>query len=464
MYMRAEKTCEIVRDLLPSLADGLVAPKTEAWVKAHLAECPECRAISEKISEQKSAAKEANVKETSSSGVSFFKNIKKRTMVSTIVTVLLLCGMLFGVFFLLTEVKFYVPTKDMTVEATPLSMLDSYDQVIIFSYDVTIDKKYGTARQEEMSKQLIPDEDFGNIEEYSHRFYYTLWDYLFRANQETTVSIDIRGYLFDPASSDPESGENIPYDFYRGLATPTSVFIKGDSESDRFFLWENLEILDAMNKILERSADPEAVTGDSEGRQIVFEQEEVVLRTDISDKSGIPLKDALYPVTREDIEKKLYMDLLMYGFNSEELISLGETGIYSNDFIEMTGAEFSAADLYAEKAFVSVPDDSIVQIMNTTLHVSSGTPIPPYIGYRNFTMDGEYVGHEHLFNPEIATAEEYCTRQYRSITFQNGYRERIQDWAYQVTEELIAYQVKNDFQPYDSKDGSGPLFKYSVLN
>lgn len=455
--MRAEKTCEIVRDLLPTLADGLAAPKTEAFVKAHLAECPECRAISEKISEQKSVAKEANVNETSSRGVRFFKNVKRKGIVSTIITVLLLCGMLFGIFFLLTEVKFYVPTKDMTVEATPISMLDSYDSVIIFSYDVTIDKKYGTARQEKMSKQLIPDEKLGNIEEYSCRFYYTLWDYLFRANQETTVSIDIRGGLFDPAGTDPESEVNIFYNYYKGLSTPTSIFIKGNSESDRFFLWENLEILDAMNKIFERSAGPEALTKDSEGRQIVFEKEEVVLRTDISEKSGTPKEDGWYPVTQEDIEENLYLDLLCYGFSSEELKALGETGIYSNEFIEMTGAEFSAADLYAEKAFDSVPDDSIVQIMNTTLHVSSETPIPPYSNHREFTVDGKSVGIEQLYDPEIATAEEYCARRYRSVTFINGHREVIQDWAYKVDEFTINSEVMSDFEPYDQKDGSGPL-------
>jgi len=460
--MRAEKTCEIVRDLLPSLADGLVAPKTDAWVKAHLAECPECRAISEKIMEQANNTEVSKVKETSSSGVRFFKSVKKKSMVSTIITVLLLSGMLFGIFFLLTEVKFYVPTKDMTVEATPLSLLDSYDQVIIYSYEVTIDKKYGTARQEEMSKQLIPDEELGNIEEYSCRFYYTLWDYLFRANRETTVSIDIRGDSFDPEIFDSESEENAPYDFYMGLATPTSIYIKGNSESDRFFLWENLEILDAMNKILDRSAAPEALTADSDGRQIVTENEEVVLRTDISEKSGMLQEDALYPVTQEDLEEKLYLNLLVHGFSSEELKALGETGIYNNTLIEMTGTEFSASDLYSENAFDSVPDDSVVQIMNSTLHVSSGTPIPPCVGYRYFNIDTNASGAEYLYNPEIATAEEYCTRQYRSVTFVNGHREVVQDWAYQVTADLITYQVKNHCQPYDSKDGSGPL--YGVLS
>ncbi len=423
--MRAEQTCEIVRDLMPLLADGLVAPKTEAWMKEHLEECPECKEIWDALMAPEAITPNAPTEKQLNRKVNFMKKIRRTTAIKIIVIAAVICAFCFGGFYLLTQVKFYVPTKDMTVSATPSWKVD-YQPVIIYAYDVTVDKKYGKATLEDVSTQLIPDEEMGNIEEYSFRIYYTLWDYLFRANRETTLSIDIRGNYPDRASMIPDSKDTTGYDFYMGLPTPTSVFIKGVTEYDRFVLWENLEILDAMNKILERSADPEAVTVDSDGRQVVFELEEVVLRTDISEKNGAILKGALYPTTPEDIKNRLYYYLLVYEFSSEELKVLSETGIYSNTLIEMTGAEFSGANLYAENAFASVPEDSIIQIMNATLHVSSETPIPPCIGYRAFRKDDGAYSFELLYNLEIATEKEYSTRQNRIVTFVNGHREVIQ--------------------------------------
>jgi hypothetical protein len=444
---------------MPLLAEGLVAPKTDAWVKKHLEECPECKAIFDAIMVPDSITPNTLSEKQLNRKVNFMKKIHRSTVIKIIVIAAVICAVCIGGYYLLTQVKFYVPIKDMTVEATPLSALEWYDSVIIYSYDVTIDKKYGMARQEDMSKQLIPDEELGNIEEFSYQFSYTLWDYLFRANRETKVSVDISRNLifFNPEGDQTKNEEDKLSSFYRGIVIPTSVYIEGDSESDRFVLWENLEIFDAMNKILERSADPEAATGDSVGRQIVFENEEVVLRTDISETSGMLQEYALYPVTQEDTKEHLYINLLAYGFSSEELKVLGETGVYNNALLEMTGAEFSQADLYAENAFASVPDDSIVQIMNSTLHVSSETPIQPCIGYRRFKIDNGASASEVLYDPELATAEEYCTRKYRSVTFVDGHREVIQDWADQVNENIIADEVKNIFQPYDENDGSGPL-------
>jgi hypothetical protein len=424
--MRAEQTCEIVRDLMPLLAEGLVAPKTEAWMKEHLEECPECKEIWDALMAPEAITPNAPTEKQLNRKVNFMKKIRRTTVIKIIVITAVICAFCFGGFYLLTQVKFYVPTKDMTVAATPSWKVEEYQPAFIYSYDVTVDKKYGRATLEDVSKQLIPDEKLGNIEEYSFRIYYTLWDYLFRANRETTVSIDIRGNYPDRASIVPDSKDATIDDFIRGLPTPTSVFIKGITESDRFVLWENLEILDAMNIILERSADPEAVTVDSDGRQVVFELEEVVLRTDISEKNGAILKGALYPTTPEDIKERLYHYLLANRFSSEELKVLSETGIYSNTLIEMTGAEFSGTNLYGENAFASVPEDSIVQIMNATLHVSSETPIPPCIGYRAFRKDDGAYSFELLYNPEIATEEEYRTRQNRIVTFVNGHREVVQ--------------------------------------
>ena len=43
--MNDETRCSVVRDLLPGYIDNLTSEQTNAFVKAHLAECAECRAV-----------------------------------------------------------------------------------------------------------------------------------------------------------------------------------------------------------------------------------------------------------------------------------------------------------------------------------------------------------------------------------------------------------------------------------
>ena len=46
--MNDETRCSVVRDLLPGYIDNLTSEQTNAFVKAHLAECAECRAVHER--------------------------------------------------------------------------------------------------------------------------------------------------------------------------------------------------------------------------------------------------------------------------------------------------------------------------------------------------------------------------------------------------------------------------------
>ena len=117
--MRAEQTCEIVRDLMPLLADGLVAPKTEAWMKEHLEECPECKEIWDALMAPEAITPNAPTEKQLNRKVNFMKKIRRTTAIKIIVIAAVICAFCFGGFYLLTQVKFYVPTKDMTVSATP---------------------------------------------------------------------------------------------------------------------------------------------------------------------------------------------------------------------------------------------------------------------------------------------------------------------------------------------------------
>ena len=54
--MKNDLTCGVVRDLLPSYADGIAGEETAAAVERHMAECEECRAALHRMKEPEDAA------------------------------------------------------------------------------------------------------------------------------------------------------------------------------------------------------------------------------------------------------------------------------------------------------------------------------------------------------------------------------------------------------------------------
>ena len=53
--MKNDLTCGVVRDLLPSYADGIAGEETVAAVERHMAECEECRAALHRMKEPEDA-------------------------------------------------------------------------------------------------------------------------------------------------------------------------------------------------------------------------------------------------------------------------------------------------------------------------------------------------------------------------------------------------------------------------
>ena len=54
--MKTDLTCGVVRDLLPSYADGIAGEETAAAVERHMAECEDCRAALHRMKEPEDAA------------------------------------------------------------------------------------------------------------------------------------------------------------------------------------------------------------------------------------------------------------------------------------------------------------------------------------------------------------------------------------------------------------------------
>ena len=88
----SKKNCDMIRDLLPLYADGVCSEESRKYVNEHLASCPECTDMLQKMNQKVAVSAEHDI--------SAVKKIKKRISLGKIaaitVSVILLAGGLFG--------------------------------------------------------------------------------------------------------------------------------------------------------------------------------------------------------------------------------------------------------------------------------------------------------------------------------------------------------------------------------
>ena len=98
--MKNDLTCAVVRDLLPSYAEGLTAPETNEAVEAHLAGCPDCTAY---LAAMRSP--ETEVPPETAWEVDYLKKVKhrgrNRVILAILLTLLVLVGTLAAKIFLI---------------------------------------------------------------------------------------------------------------------------------------------------------------------------------------------------------------------------------------------------------------------------------------------------------------------------------------------------------------------------
>lgn len=88
----SKKNCDMIRDLLPLYADGVCSEESRKYVNEHLASCPECTDMMQKMNQKVAVVAEKDI--------SSIRKIKKRIRLGKIaaitVSVILLAGGLFG--------------------------------------------------------------------------------------------------------------------------------------------------------------------------------------------------------------------------------------------------------------------------------------------------------------------------------------------------------------------------------
>ena len=88
----SKKNCDMIHDLLPLYADGVCSEESRKYVNEHLASCPECTDMMQKMNQKVAVAAEKDI--------SSIRKIQKRIRLGKIaaitVSVILLAGGLFG--------------------------------------------------------------------------------------------------------------------------------------------------------------------------------------------------------------------------------------------------------------------------------------------------------------------------------------------------------------------------------
>ena len=146
------KTCNIIKDLLPSYADGLVTKETEEFVKKHLEECDSCKKIYNNM-------KNLNLKEETKSNkkiIDFTKKFRRKYNFLKIIVILILF------FFIISFIKNAIIITSLVKKADNTLNADNY-HLTYYVYDIdTIQKiDYYVINNRYLSKQMTMDKENG---------------------------------------------------------------------------------------------------------------------------------------------------------------------------------------------------------------------------------------------------------------------------------------------------------------
>ena len=233
--MRADQTCEIVRDLLPSVNEGLTSEKTTKWVMEHLDSCPACKEKYDILNEVDPAGLDKPSRQEIDRDVKYLKKVKKRLFITIPVAVLCACTILLTGYYFLHVKKFFVPASAMTV------YIDQDFPDSICRCDITLPGRYSVAVKENDEILYIKDSDNTKHVDYTIRYSYLLWDYLFSNKETRTEHLVI---------SNDFVGEEYPG--MSILNTPARLILEGSSKADSKILWSSMKLLPAVKAIYDR--------------------------------------------------------------------------------------------------------------------------------------------------------------------------------------------------------------------
>ena len=97
--VKNDLTCAVVRDLLPNYVEGLTSAETNTAVEAHLASCPDCAAVRDRLRDPEPESREE------AREVDYLKKVKrrsgKRVVLAVLLTLLAVIGAILAKVFLI---------------------------------------------------------------------------------------------------------------------------------------------------------------------------------------------------------------------------------------------------------------------------------------------------------------------------------------------------------------------------
>jgi hypothetical protein len=336
--MRADQTCEIVRDLLPSVNEGLTSEKTTKWVMEHLDTCPECKEKYDILNEVDPAGLDKPSKQEMDRDVKYLRKVKKRLFITIPIAVVCACAILLTGYYFLHVKKFFVPASAMTV------YLDQDFPDSSCSCDITLTGRYAAAVKEDDEILYIKDSESSNHVDYTIRYSYFLWDYLFTSKETRTEHLSIsRDFV-----SDEYPGMSI-------LNTPARLLILGSSEADSKVLWSSMKILPAVKAIVDRFVTSADAYDPSKTNRLkaIYERNEVILGT-LKDGIGFGISPWLIDRTASDqlVLHDIYILVRNMNLSDNDLVTLKDSAVLFISTTETTATEISNNDS-------SAPDEKV---------------------------------------------------------------------------------------------------------
>jgi len=376
--MRADQTCEIVRDLLPSVNEGLTSEKTTKWVMEHLDACPECKEKYDILNEVDPAGLDKPSKQEMDRDVKYLKKVKKRLFITIPVAVLCVCTILLTGYYFLHVKKFFVPVSAMTV------MLDQDFPDSVCRCDIILPGRYSVAVKEDEEIQYIKDSENTNHVDYTIRYSYYLWDYLFPSKGTRTEHLLISGDFV---------GEEYPG--MSILNTPARLILEGSSKADSKILWSSMKLLPAVKAIYDRFITSDDAYDPSKTTRLkaIYERNEVILGT-LEEGTGFGILPSLADGTASDQEAlyEIYILLRNMNLSDNDLDVLKDSAVLLISTTETTASEISNNDSSAPDEKIQIRKIGLYTLPDVQMKAAPDIDTSYIgVGYHFYMKDGKWI-------------------------------------------------------------------------
>jgi hypothetical protein len=344
----------------------------------HLASCPTCKEKYDTLREVDPAGLDKPSKQELDRDVKYLKKVKKRLFITIPIAVVCACAILLTGYYFLHVKKFFVPTSAMTVYIN-----QSFPDSSCFC-DITLTGRYAVAVKENDEILYIKDSESSNHVDYTIRYSYFLWDYLFTNKEERTEHLIIdHDFVADE------------YPSMSILNTPARLLILGSSEADSKVLWSSMKLLPVVKTIVDRFVTSRDAYDPSKTERLkaIYERNEVVLGTPKNGVGfGIPTGLIDHTASDQDALHYVYIVLRNMNLSDNDLVTIKDSAVLFISTTETTAAAISNNDSNA-------PDEK-VQIRRLGLYTMPDvqTEVKPDIetyyigvGYHFNLKDGKWL-------------------------------------------------------------------------